>query len=103
MEVSMSKLLLPWTPPIRVSNVLPLARMRPKLGNGGEVVNLLTRAKINCQKRQSALPLHERHQDPLLEPVDIDPNFDCVNNSAASLAAKLSEDVDNSDTIYKKL
>ena len=85
-----------------VINVLPLARMRAKLGNGTEVVNLLTRAKFNYQKPHSVLQLHERYHDPLLEPVDIDPDFDCVNNSAANLAAKLSEDVDNSDTIFKK-
>jgi len=87
----------------RCSNVLPLARMCPKLGNGGEVVNLLTRAKINSQKRHSALPLHERCHDPLLEPVDIDSDFDRVNYSAANLAAKLFEAVVNSNTIFKKL
>ena len=65
-------------------------------------MNLLTRGKINCQKLHSELRLHERHHDPLLEPVNIDPDFDCVNNSAANLAAKLSKDVDNSDTIFKK-
>ena len=85
-----------------VSDVLSRARMRPKFGNGGEVENLLTRAKINYQKRQSALPFHERRHDAVLEPVDIDPDFDRVNNSAANLA-KLFEDVVDSDKIIKKL
>ncbi|KAH7098449.1 P-loop containing nucleoside triphosphate hydrolase protein [Auriculariales sp. MPI-PUGE-AT-0066] len=85
-----------------VIDVLGRSRLRPNFGNGGEVENLLTRAKISYQKRQSQLPTSQRSHDAILEPVDIDANFNRVENSAAALA-KLFEDVVDADKIVKKL
>ncbi|KAH7096945.1 P-loop containing nucleoside triphosphate hydrolase protein [Auriculariales sp. MPI-PUGE-AT-0066] len=85
-----------------VIDVLGRSRLRSNFGNGGEVENLLTRAKISYQKRQSQLPTSQRSHDAILEPVDIDANFNRVENSAAALA-KLFEDVVDADKIVKKL
>lgn len=82
--------------------VLGRARMRPNFGNGGEVENLLTRAKVRYQKRQSGLPPHEKRHDALFESVDMDPDFDRLGRSAENLT-KLFEDIVDSDRIVKKL
>ncbi|KAH7098469.1 P-loop containing nucleoside triphosphate hydrolase protein, partial [Auriculariales sp. MPI-PUGE-AT-0066] len=50
----------------------------------------------------TALPTSQRSHDAILEPVDIDANFNRVENSAAALA-KLFEDVVDADKIVKKL
>ncbi len=62
-------------------DVLSRARNRPNFGNGGEVENLLGKAKNNYQSRQADLPVAKRALDIVFQPVDFDPNF---NRSADS-------------------
>jgi len=81
-------------------DVLSRMRNRPNFGNGGEVENLLGKAKIRCQARQSHIPPAQR--SIVFEPADFDPDFDRIANSAANLA-KLFEDVVDSDKLVKKL
>jgi hypothetical protein len=81
-------------------DVLSRARNRPHFGNGGEVENLLGKAKIRCQARQARVPPAER--SIVFEPGDFDPDFDRIANSAANLA-KLFEDIVDSDKVVKKL
>jgi SpoVK/Ycf46/Vps4 family AAA+-type ATPase len=56
--------------------ILSRARDRPNFGNGGEVENLLSRAKAAHQKRMSRMASAERAEGTVFEPVDFDANFD---------------------------
>jgi hypothetical protein len=82
--------------------VLSRLRNRPNFGNIGEVENLLSKAKIRYQKRQSSLPLEQRSPDAPFEPRDFDPEFDRGKNATANLG-KLFEDVVGCDEIIEKL
>lgn len=53
---------------------LSIARQRPNFGNGGEIDNLLTRAKERYQKRQSQKPFEDRLADVVFEREDFDPD-----------------------------
>ncbi|KAI0030555.1 P-loop containing nucleoside triphosphate hydrolase protein [Vararia minispora EC-137] len=81
-------------------DVLSRARSRPNFGNGGEVENLLGKAKVRCQGRQAKVPPSQRVL--FLEPIDFDPDFDRLSNSAVNLT-KLFEDVVDSDKVVAKL
>lgn len=69
---------------------LNIARQRPNFGNGGEVDNVLTRAKERHQKRQSQRPLEDRLADVVFEREDFDPDH-----------ARTTEGIDELDTMFK--
>jgi hypothetical protein len=77
-------------------DLLSRARMRPNFGNGGEVDNLLARAKARSQARLGSTP------DICLEPKDFDPDHDRSERAATNLA-KLFGDVVGCEDIIKKL
>lgn len=83
-------------------DLLSRARNRPNFGNGGEVENMLGRAKNNYQSRISKLPAAQRPLDVLFEPVDFDPDFNRAESSDENLT-KLFEDVVGSEKIVEKL
>jgi SpoVK/Ycf46/Vps4 family AAA+-type ATPase len=58
------------------SQMLSLARDRPNFGNGGEVENILSRAKAAQQKRILANPPAKPLQEITLEPEDFDADYD---------------------------
>jgi transcriptional regulator with AAA-type ATPase domain len=82
--------------------VLNRLRNRPNFGNIGEVENLLNRAKIRYQERQSKLPTHERSPDAPFEPIDFDPDFERDKHAATNLA-KLFEDVIGCEDVVDKM
>jgi hypothetical protein len=82
--------------------VLGRARNRPNFGNGGEVENLLSKAKSSHQTRQASLPSKERSLDVVFEPQDFDPNHDRDAHASDNLA-KLFEDVVGCEDIIQKL
>ena len=88
--------------------VLDRARNRPNFGNGGEVENLLTKAKglyhsrVNSQRLSSSFPVHQRPKNVVFEPHDFDPQFDRVNRSSETLEGLL-EDIVGCDGIKEKL
>lgn len=69
---------------------LSIARQRPNFGNGGEIDNLLTRAKERYQKRQSQKPLEDRLVDVVFEHEDFDPDH-----------ARTMEGIDELDKMFK--
>ena len=83
-------------------DLLGRARNRPNFGNGSEVENLLGKAKGNFQARQAKLPVAQRADDVVFEPVDFDPNYARAENAGTNLA-KLFEDVIGCDAIVRKL
>ncbi|KAF9264160.1 P-loop containing nucleoside triphosphate hydrolase protein [Marasmius fiardii PR-910] len=83
-------------------DVLDRGRNQPNFGNGGEVENMITQAKIRYQKRQAQLPLAERSLDIVFEPEDFDPDHDRQNHATTNLK-KLFEDVVGCEDIVKKL
>jgi len=56
--------------------ILSRARDRPNFGNGGDVENLLSRAKATHQKRVSRMAVSQRPEDVVFEPADFDADFD---------------------------
>ena len=82
--------------------LLGRCRMRPNFGNGGEVENMLSKAKTNFQTRQSKKPVAERAFDVIFEPEDFDPDF--ARGATATLnCRKLFEDVIGCEDIVAKL
>lgn len=82
--------------------VLSRARNRPNFGNGGEVENLLNKAKILFQKRRANMPADKKSYDIVFESQDFDADFDRVTRSSANLD-KLFEDVIGCEAIKEKL
>ncbi|KAE9394090.1 P-loop containing nucleoside triphosphate hydrolase protein [Gymnopus androsaceus JB14] len=78
------------------------ARNRPNFGNGGDVQNLLDKAKIRYQSRQASLPLPQRSADIILQPIDFDPDHDRQNHASTNLT-KLFEDIVGCDDIVQRL
>ncbi|KAJ3930107.1 MAG: P-loop containing nucleoside triphosphate hydrolase protein [Lentinula lateritia] len=78
------------------------ARNRPNFGNGGDVENLINKAKMRYQSRQASLPLHQRSADIILQPTDFDPEHDRQSHASANMA-KLFEDLVGCDDIVQKL
>ena len=64
-----------------------LSRLRNGLnfGNGGEVENLISKAKANYQARQSALPAAQRSIDFIFEPQDFDKDYDRASGAETNL------------------
>lgn len=64
-----------------------LSRLRNGLnfGNGGDVENLISKAKANYQARQSALPVAQRSIDFMFEPQDFDPDYNRASGAEVNL------------------
>jgi SpoVK/Ycf46/Vps4 family AAA+-type ATPase len=64
-----------------------LGRLRNGLnfGNGGDVENLISKAKENYQARQSALPAAQRSIDFIFEPQDFDTDYDRASSAETNL------------------
>lgn len=66
-------------------NVLSRLRNGMNFGNGGDVENLISKAKANYQARQSALPAAQRSVDFMFEPQDFDVNYDRASRAETNL------------------
>ncbi|RXW21350.1 hypothetical protein EST38_g4498 [Candolleomyces aberdarensis] len=82
--------------------LLSRLRNRPNFGNGGEVENLLSKAKEQCLARRSKLPLNQRPRNMIFEPQDFDKDFDRAANAQQNLV-KLFEDIVGHEDIVEKL
>jgi hypothetical protein len=83
-------------------DVLERLRTKPNFGNGGDVENLLSKAKLNHQKRQSKLPFANRPLDTIFEPQDFDPDFDRDDRASDNIKT-LFQDVVGCEDIVDKL
>lgn len=83
-------------------DVLDKARSRLNFGNGGEVENLISKAKTNHQGRISHLPPSERPEKWVFEPQDFDPEYDRGKTATLNLQ-KLFSDVIGCEEIVRKL
>lgn len=66
-------------------NVLSRLRDGLNFGNGGDVENLISKAKANYQARQSALPAAQRSIDFIFEPQDFDMDYDRASGAETNL------------------
>lgn len=82
--------------------VLGRSKVRPNFGNGGEVENVISQAKLRYQARISKLPPQQRPVEVLFEPVDFDPQY-ARGATAAANCKKLFEDMIGSEEIVLKL
>lgn len=88
---------------IRVAmDVLDKARSRLNFGNGGEVENLISKAKTNHQGRISLLHSCKRPEKWIFEPQDFDPEYDRGKSATMNLQ-KLFSDVIGCGEIVRKL
>ena len=64
-----------------------LGRLRNGLnfGNGGDVENLISKAKANYQARQSAIPAAQRSKNFIFEPHDFDADYDRASGAETNL------------------
>jgi hypothetical protein len=81
---------------------LSRARNGLNFGNGGDVENLISKAKSNYQARQSKLSVAEKSIDFVFEPQDFDPDFDRAANAGTNLQ-ELFKDVIGCESIVNKL
>ncbi|KAM6493119.1 P-loop containing nucleoside triphosphate hydrolase protein, partial [Amanita muscaria] len=77
-------------------DLLSRVRNRPTFGNGGEVENILGRAKARSQQRLGRVPQF------ILEPADFDPDHDRSQRAASNLE-KLFGDVVGCEEVIQKL
>jgi len=77
-------------------------RARPNFGNIGAIDNMLSRAKLRYQQRQSTLPAAHRSPDSPFIEADFDPDFQRHLHAGANLK-KLFEDVIGCDDIVHKI
>ena len=82
--------------------VLARSRNRPNFGNGGEVENLLGKAKQAYQTRHKKIPIAKRPIDTVFEPVDFDKDFDRASKANENLT-KMFEGIIGCDHIIEKL
>ncbi|KAG9246867.1 P-loop containing nucleoside triphosphate hydrolase protein [Calycina marina] len=82
-------------------DVLEKARSKLNFGNGGEVENLITRAKSNCLARLMEIPLESRPKVWSLEPQDFDPEYNRVDSATTKLKALFADVVDCEPIIAK--
>lgn len=82
--------------------ILSLGKRRPNFGNGGEVENLISRAKVAQQQRESSKPVHERSFDVVFEPQDFDPDYDRASRASGNVK-ELFKDVVGCDSIVAQL
>ncbi|TGO57492.1 hypothetical protein BOTNAR_0200g00080 [Botryotinia narcissicola] len=83
-------------------DLLARARNGLNFGNGGDVENLISKAKKNYLSRQSKLPVDQRSIDFLFEPEDFDPDFDRASGAETNLK-DLFKGIIGCDTIIAKL
>jgi hypothetical protein len=83
-------------------DVLSRARSGFNFGNGGDVENLISRAKGNYQQRQSALPQNERSIDFIFEPQDFNLDYDRAATAETNLQ-DLFKGVISCESIIAKL
>ncbi|RDW66353.1 hypothetical protein BP6252_09988 [Coleophoma cylindrospora] len=83
-------------------DVLNRARNGLNFGNGGEVENLISKAKKNYQTRQSLLPPAERSIDFTFERQDFDPEYDRASGAELHLT-ELFQGVVGCESIVSKL
>ncbi len=81
---------------------LSRARNGLNFGNGGDVENLISKAKSNFQARQSTQSPEKRSIDFVFEPQDFDPDFDRASGAETNLK-ELFKDVIGCETIIEKL
>ncbi|KAI9742870.1 MAG: hypothetical protein M1818_003599 [Claussenomyces sp. TS43310] len=72
-------------------------------GNGGDVENLISKAKNNYQARQSAQPPEKQSIDFIFEPEDFDPDFNRASGGADTNLEDLFKDVIGCEAIVAKL
>ncbi|TVY43950.1 NFX1-type zinc finger-containing protein [Lachnellula occidentalis] len=84
-------------------DVLGRARNGLNFGNGGDVENLISKAKTNYQRRQSASPADQRSIDFLFEPEDFDVDYQRTLASAGTNIQSLFQDVIGCQEIVSKL
>jgi len=82
--------------------VLDKGRQRLNFGNGGEVENLINKAKANYQKRLSVVKASDRPAQWIFQPEDFDPGYDRGRSATLNLH-KLFKDVVGCETMIKKL
>jgi len=82
--------------------VLARARKRPNFGNAGEVEDLITRAKMAQQFRESHKPVEERSYDVVFEPQDFDPDYDRTSRASSNIK-ELSKDVVGCEAVVNQL
>ena len=82
--------------------VLSRSRNRPNFGNGGEVENLLGKAKQAYQTRHKKIAIAKRPIDTVFEPVDFDKDFDRAAKAGGNLT-KMFEGIIGCDHIVKKI
>lgn len=85
-----------------VGEVLGRARVRPNFGNGGEVENVISQAKLRYQTRISKLSPSQRPDEVLFLPEDFDPEF-ARGDTATLNCRKLFEDMIGCEEIVQKL
>ncbi|CAD6447396.1 0557e774-38d7-48ff-aa0d-164e8d9530c5 [Sclerotinia trifoliorum] len=83
-------------------DLLGRARDGLNFGNGGEVENLISRAKRNYQSRQSKLQVSKRSVDFIFEPQDFDPDYDRPEGAETNLR-ELFKDVMGCASIVAQL
>ena len=83
-------------------DVLDKARRRPNFGNGGEVENLLGRAKASYEKRHRSLSMKQRPFDMIFGPEDFDENYKRFQ-SAGINCRELFKDVIGCENVVKKM
>ncbi|KAH8819440.1 ATPases of the AAA+ class [Xylogone sp. PMI_703] len=83
-------------------DVLDKARTRLNFGNGGDVENLISKAKTNCQARFALAEKPDQIHRWVLQPQDFDPEFDRGKTATLNLK-KLFSDVVGCDDIVRKL
>ncbi|KAI0310251.1 P-loop containing nucleoside triphosphate hydrolase protein [Amylostereum chailletii] len=104
LELKLSQQNLDATPSARAVaiDILGRSRNRPNFGNGGEVENLLGKAKTHHRSRQASVLPAQRSHDIVFEPVDFDPDFDRAAHSDANLK-QLFADVVGCEKVVEKL
>jgi hypothetical protein len=73
--------------------LLDRARTRPNFSNGGDVENILAKAKLSYQARQSKKFPHERAFDAVFDPEDFDSNFARQDQAIANCQKRLENKV----------
>jgi len=81
------------------SSAYVFSERRPNFGNGGEVENLLVKAKTNYTKRIRGA---DAPIDTIFEPQDFDPDFDRASHASDNLH-ELFKDVVGCEEIVTKL
>jgi hypothetical protein len=104
LQLKLKKQDLSATPQAISTAIDVLSRLRNGLnfGNGGDVENLLSKAKANYQARQSALSASQRSIDFLFEPEDFDVDYNRSSGAETNLQA-LFTGVIGCEDIIKKL